>query len=53
MGLTPPMFAVLSALVEGAPLENALGHAEGEPHERVMAWFREWVQGGLFVRITV
>jgi hypothetical protein len=52
MGLTPPMFAVLSALVGGEPLERALYHAEGEPHERVMAWFREWVQSGLFVSIT-
>jgi hypothetical protein len=52
MGLTPPMLAVLSALVAGEPLATALGHAGDEPPERVMAWFREWVQSGLFVGVA-
>jgi hypothetical protein len=51
MGLTPPMLRVLSALVAGEPLEGALSLAEGEPPERVTAWFREWVSSGLFVGV--
>jgi len=51
MGLTPPMLAILTALVAGEPLEQALGHAGDAPPEQVMAWFREWVSSGLFVGI--
>jgi len=35
----------------GVALEAALSLAEGEPPERVTAWFREWVSSGLFVAI--
>ncbi len=53
MGLTPPMVAVLGALVAGEALEHALAHAGDAPPEHVMAWFREWVQSGLFVGVVV
>jgi hypothetical protein len=57
MDLTEPMAQVLSALVAGEPLGEALGHAEaGLSHldesqiaSRVTTWFREWVGHGLFV----
>jgi hypothetical protein len=51
MGLTPPMAAVLDALLAGDGLGTALGHAEGTAPEQVMASFREWVQSGLFVDV--
>jgi hypothetical protein len=51
MGLTPPMAAVLEALLAGAMLEPSLTHAAGEPPDRVMASFREWIAGGLFVDV--
>jgi|CZKU01.1.fsa_nt_gi hypothetical protein len=58
MDLTEPMAQVLSALVAGEPLGEALARAEGslshldeaELAARVTAWFREWVAHGLFVR---
>jgi hypothetical protein len=61
MDLTPPMFAVLSALVAAEPLATALGRAEehmaGEDPaavgDRVSHWFREWIASGLFVRVEV
>jgi hypothetical protein len=52
MGLTPPMVAVLSALVAGEALEAALAHAGDAAPEHVMSWFREWVQSGLFVGVV-
>jgi hypothetical protein len=59
MDLTEPMHDVLSALVAGdslgAALERAADASSGDSDEalaaRVMAWFREWVQGGLFARV--
>jgi hypothetical protein len=58
MDLTEPMFDVLSALVAGDTLAEALGRAEAglagvdesEVAARVTTWFREWVAHGLFVR---
>jgi hypothetical protein len=59
MDLTVPMFDVLSALVAGEPLEQALSRAEpslsgdGEQAaaQRVLGWFRDWVEAGLFARV--
>lgn len=61
MDLTGPMFEVLSALLAGEPLGDALGRVEDsladldeqQTVERVMFWFREWVSSGLFVRVEV
>jgi hypothetical protein len=61
MDLTDPMHAVLSALVAGDSLGIALeraadgisGEADDVVAARVMAWFREWVQGGLFTRVEL
>lgn len=58
MDLTEPMVQVLSALVAGEPLGEALGRAEtllagleeSEIAARVTTWFREFVGHGLFVR---
>ena len=58
MELTEPMAEVLSALVAGEPLGEALGRAEAglshldeaELASLVTHWFREWVGHGLFVR---
>jgi hypothetical protein len=52
MGLAPPMAAVLEALVAGEALGAALTHAEGTPPHQVMASFREWIEGGLFVDVA-
>jgi hypothetical protein len=52
MGLAAPLAAVLEALLAGEALGAALSHAEGTPPEHVMASFREWVQGGLFVGVV-
>jgi hypothetical protein len=59
MDLTPPMFDVLSALIGGVALGEALGRAESglegvdptEVAQRVTFWFREWVSSGLFARV--
>jgi hypothetical protein len=56
--LTAPMFQVLSALLAGERLADALACAEeslahlpeSEASECVRAWFAEWVGSGLFVR---
>jgi hypothetical protein len=61
MDLTPAMLDVLSALAGGDSLGAALARAqphladldEQEASRRVMAWFREWVQSGLFARVVV
>jgi len=61
MDLTGPMFDVLSALLAGDPLGEALGRAEAslahldeqETVARVMFWFREWISSGLFVRVAI
>ncbi len=53
MGFTRPMARVLSALLEGQNLSDALDRldvadtSEGD----VMVWFREWVSGGFFSAI--
>jgi hypothetical protein len=52
MGLTPPMAAVLRALVAGTALESALAHAHSEPESSVTSWFRDWITGGLFVDVV-
>ncbi|MBV9947252.1 MAG: putative DNA-binding domain-containing protein, partial [Myxococcales bacterium] len=61
MDLTPPMHDVLSALATGETLEASLARAESGLAEaddeqaaaRVLGWFREWVQSGLFARIDL
>jgi hypothetical protein len=52
MGLAPALAAVLDALLAGEALGAALAHAQGVPPEHVMASFRDWVQGGLFVGVV-
>jgi hypothetical protein len=52
MGLAPALTAVLEALLAGEALGAALAHADGAQPEHVMASFREWVQGGLFVGVV-
>jgi hypothetical protein len=57
--LTAPMFQVLSALLAGERLADALAGAErslahlpeSEASERVSAWFAEWVGSGLFAKV--
>jgi hypothetical protein len=52
MNLSESMVGVLSALVAAEPLETALSRVgEGDPPERVMAWFRDWIASGLFVGV--
>lgn len=47
--LTPVMADVLSALVRGETLEEAVaGVPEGHSPEQVLTWFREWVEAGFF-----
>jgi Putative DNA-binding domain len=61
MDLTVPMFDVLSALVAGETLGDALARAETslgdideqEAGARVLGWFREWVGSGLFSRVVL
>jgi hypothetical protein len=61
MDLTPAMLDVLSALAAGeslgASLSRAQAHLAGvdeqEVSQRVMTWFRQWVESGLFARIVV
>jgi hypothetical protein len=56
--LTAPMFQVLSALLMGERLANALARAEqslahlpeSEASARVRGWFADWVGSGLFVK---
>jgi putative DNA-binding protein len=61
MDLTKPMHRVLSALVGGATLGEALDvlaaatalgrDGRDASTDHVMIWFREWVEGGFFARI--
>jgi hypothetical protein len=62
MDLTPAMTDVLSALLRGVPLGDALEQltldtslpeAVAEAERSVMIWFREWVNGGLFSAATI
>lgn len=61
MALTPAMTGLLESLFEGATLGGALeGLADAltedeaaEAERNVMAWFREWVAGGLFARVEL
>jgi hypothetical protein len=62
LDLTPAMTRVLSALLEGAPIGEALermGADEADPdalaeaERSVMTWFREWVQSGFFERVLL
>jgi hypothetical protein len=61
MDLTLPMDALLSRLVSGATLGEALEAATAslgdQPEDvaaaRVTGWFREWVSSGLFARVVV
>lgn len=45
LDLTPPMLALLDALFEGLPLEEALDRCPGDAAAQVGTWFREWGQG--------
>lgn len=51
MDLTPPMASVLTALLAGRSLEEALETLSAFPGtspQEVMIWFREWVEGHFF-----
>jgi len=55
MDLTQAMNGVLGALLEGAPLGEALAGIDDDDEEAarsVMIWFREWVSGGIFAGVT-
>ncbi len=51
MDLSPPMLAVLEALIAGATLEEALSAIEAHDGEDVAVWFRGWIGQGFFARI--
>jgi hypothetical protein len=62
MDLTPAMTSVLSALLDGAPIGDALDRlgvdvtdqdALAEAERSVMAWFSEWVNGGMFSAVLL
>lgn len=62
MELTPPMAALLEALLCGQSLGEGLvamcgaegeGAATEDAKRNVMAWFREWVAGGVFARVEL
>jgi hypothetical protein len=62
MELTRAMAGVLGALLDGAPLGEALARitvdeddaeAVAEAERSVMVWFREWVSGGLFAELVL
>lgn len=54
MDLTRPMAGVLSALMAGETLGDALATLpDGVEENAVMRWFREWVQGGFFARVRL
>lgn len=58
MDFTPPMAAVLGALIGGATLGEALGTLEAVPDDDaaetdVMVWFKEWVMGGFFASVSL
>jgi hypothetical protein len=57
LDLTPAMERVLTALLDGVPIEESLGRmgvdeadpeALAEAERSVMIWFKEWMQGGFF-----
>jgi hypothetical protein len=51
--LTPVMADVLAAVVRGETLEEAVAPVpDDQPPERVLAWFREWTEAGLFVSVV-
>ncbi len=55
--LTPPMAALLEALFSGTPLGEALERAisagdAGAMGAMVTAWFRDWVESGVFTAIA-
>jgi hypothetical protein len=61
MELTPAMASVLGALLDGETIGTALeavhsatfdAEAHAEAERSVMVWFREWVAGGMFTRLT-
>jgi hypothetical protein len=52
--LSPVMADVLSALVRGGTLgESVASVPDDQPPERVLSWFREWMEAGLFVSVDV
>ncbi len=56
MPLTRPMTAVLSALLDGQTLGEALSRLENEENageDDVMVWFKEWVEGGFFAGVEI
>lgn len=62
MDLTPAMARVLTALLGGLPIGDALERmgvdetdpeALAEAERSVMVWFREWVEAGMFSGITL
>jgi hypothetical protein len=62
MDLTPPMAAILFPLVEGATFGEALARLEADVKDpealataaqKLMVWFREWVDNGFFARVDL
>ena len=56
--LSTPEFALLSSLVDGTPLGEALADAVAGSHSarqqaKVFRWFRSWIREGLFTGVDV
>lgn len=53
MALTAVTYQLLTALVRGAPLGEALGAVPEDASEDVMRWFAEWMQDGFFAALDL
>lgn len=51
MALTSVTFALLDALMRGAPLGEALAAVPADAEDDVMRWFTEWMQSGFFAAV--
>ena len=56
--LSTPEFALLSSLVDGTPLGEALadavaGSQSARQQAKVFRWFRSWIREGLFTGVDV